>query len=236
MPRFDGTSLFDPPFFLASSERNFPNSRRSEFLAQWGLKIEDLVLVCQVHGAEVVVVEDRPQVSTPLAADALLTSRPGPVLGILTADCIPVFLWDKSKRVAGIVHAGWRGLKAGILVRVLEKFRNRFHSDPASLRIFLGPAIRECCYEVGEEFQSFFPSHYRVPVGSGKAQVLTERKPKGHVDLIGIALEQLMNEGISGQNILDSGICTSCRNERFFSARREDTSERTLSLIQIRPE
>ena len=235
MRRFEGTSFFDPPIFLAFSERDYPTRRRQDFFNRYGLRIEDLVLVKQVHGTEVVVVEEASKVSQGVQADALVTSVPGPVLGVLTADCLPVFFWDKSKKVAGIAHAGWRGLKDGILPRALEVFRNRFASHPSAVRVLIGPAIRECCYEVGEEFQSYFPRHYKILAQTSLgAQLVTTATPKGHVDLIGAAIEQLMNEGILEQNIQDTGICTSCRNQRFFSARREGTSERILSLIQIR--
>lgn len=236
MQHFDGTSFSDPPIFLAFSERGYPNHRRQDFLNQCGLRIENLVLVNQVHGTDVVVVGKSSKVSGGVQADALVTSVAGPILGVLTADCVPVFFWDKSKKVAGIAHAGWRGLKAGILHQVLQVFCKHFHSAYSAIQTLLGPAIRRCCYEVGEEFQSFFPSHYRrLDSGSGSMQIVTARASKGRVDLIGVACEQLLNEGVLAQNIRDSGICTSCQNQRFFSARRESTSERILSIIQIQP-
>ncbi len=237
MNSFEGTSFSDPPFFLAFSERRYPNSRRREFLATYGLRIEDLVLLRQIHGSEVVIVGASSKTSG-ADGDALLTSLAGPALGILTADCIPVFFWDRSKKTAGIAHAGWRGLKAGILARTLEAFAHHFNSDLSGIRVLLGPAIRECCYEVGEEFQAFFPSQYKIQDQDSdkKTSIVTAEKRKGRVNLIGVALERLSKEGILEQNIWDSGICTSCCNQRFFSARREGASERILSIIQIRPD
>jgi copper oxidase (laccase) domain-containing protein len=109
---------------------------------------------------------------------------------------------------------------------MLQVMRDRFRSHAGKMRIAIGPAIRFCCYEVGPEFREYFPRHYRLPE--------TERGAlKAHVDLIGAVCSELIAEGVSGGNIYDSGICTSCQNHRFFSVRKGDGVERICSVIQI---
>ena len=159
-------------------------------------------------------------------ADGLITEVPGIALGISTADCIPVFFWDPEYHAAGIAHTGWRGLKSGMITEMISWFRDYFRSQKKSLQVAFGPAIRRCCYEVGEEFRDFFPGFYFEVDSPSKAK-------RGRMDLLAAARDQALAQGILAEHIFDAGICTSCQNDRFFSARREGTSERIFSVIQI---
>ena len=156
--------------------------------------------------------------------DALITDVSGQALLIRTADCIPLLLADAARRVIGIVHAGWRGLAAQLPLRVLALFGRLFHSDPARIHVAIGPAIRACCYEVGPEFAERFGGFVSVTNGRRRC------------DLVGIALEQLQRGGVQPANIFDSGQCTACAPERWFSVRREgNATGRLTSLIVLRP-
>ncbi len=182
--------------------------------------------VKQVHGDQVLLVEKDFPAKPKYQADGMVTAQADIPLVILTADCLPAFFWDSEHRACGLIHAGWRGLKNGILANAVHKMKACFESKPGSLQVAFGPAIRGCCYEVGEEFREFFPQFYLDPGAAGKL--------KGRMDLVGAASDQLLSEGVSLRQIFDSGICTVCQNHRFFSARKEKTEERILSFIQIR--
>jgi polyphenol oxidase len=206
----------------AFSGRNYKSSKKDAFLKQLQIPKQNLQLVSQVHGVKIVNLDATippPQTS----ADGLITSKKGVAIGILTADCIPAFFYDPYQKVIGVAHAGWRGLKAGILSQMVSLFLASFGSKIQFIQVAIGPTIRPCCYEVGPELQSVFSMFYFVPKG----------KSKGHVDLVGYAKEELIHCGIRPQNLFDSTICTVCQNKHFFSYRRESTKERILSLMQL---
>ena len=179
----------------------------------------------QVHGASLAVIEAPPKTRSRIAGcDALLTRQPGVALLVRTADCLPLVMADPSRGVVAILHAGWRGLAAGLPLRVVMAFRQLYHSAPEALRVGIGPAIRSCCYEVGPEFVARFGAFVQ------------QRDGRWMCDLMGVAMDQLQQGGVSRRQVVDSGRCTSCEAQRWFSVRREgDATGRLISLIAIRP-
>ncbi len=225
--------FFGDDVLVAFAGRNYGNKKRGKFLKEIGIAKKDLVLLKQVHSANLVLVRsggenhyDRTH------GDGMLTSDAGIALGVLTADCVPVYFWDPEKRVIAIAHAGWRGTVHGIASKVIHAFRQNFLSKSQSIRIIFGPAIHACCYEVGGEFKEWFHDFYRETLPSPTENAHDAR---GHVDLTGALKAELLAEGLLEENIHDTGICTACENDRFFSARREEgTEERILSVLSIR--
>ncbi len=216
-------SFFTGNVFAAFSGRQYLRARFDEFLTSAGLPPDALTRPKQVHGSEIILLDCAQTLASGREADGILTAIPGTVLGILTADCIPAFFWDPVNKAAALAHAGWRGLKAGILEKMILRMKESFHSSPENIQIAFGPFIRACCYEVSKEFAEYFPLFYRP---------LTAEK--GRMDLAGAARQRMIEAGVPPQNLQDSGICTSCSHESFFSARRGDADERILSVIQIR--
>ena len=179
----------------------------------------------QVHGGSFAVIEAPPRTRSRIpGCDALLTGQPGVALLVRTADCLPLVIADPSRGVVGVVHAGWRGLASGLPLRVIMAFRQLYHSAPEALRVGIGPAIRSCCYEVGPEFAARFGAFVQ------------QRQGRWMCDLIGVAVDQLQRGGVQRGQVIDSGRCTSCEAQQWFSVRREgDTTGRLTSLIAIRP-
>ncbi|MFA5167548.1 MAG: peptidoglycan editing factor PgeF [Candidatus Omnitrophota bacterium] len=203
--------------------RIFDHSRRGEFLHKLGLFPDNLVMVKQVHGSTIVVAERPDPELLEIPADGLITKIPGLVLGIRTADCVPVFFWDPVRKVAGIVHAGWKGVKDGIIAQMLKIFEKKCGTKMGDLRVAIGPSIRKCCYEVGKEFLGYFPGFYH-----GKDAAV------GNLDLVGVIKSRLLKRGIPESHVDDTGLCTVCENKKFFSYRMESqTQERILSVISI---
>ena len=177
--------------------------------------------VRQVHSAQ--VWNAHPLSDRQCEGDALVTDDLNRRIGVRTADCVPILLLDTNKRAVAAVHAGWRGTVAAIITRTIEKMHSDFGTQPADIRAAIGPCIRECCYEVGPEVASQFSAIFpEWPPVTGKQ----------HLDLVEANRRHLTAAGVPGQQIFDSGLCTVCLPEHFFSYRREPQNPgRQLSVI-----
>ncbi len=157
--------------------------------------------------------------------DALITNAEDVVLAVLTADCVPILLYDKRKRVVAVVHAGWRGTKAKIVSKTVKKMREVYGCKNSDILAGVAPSIGRCCYEVGEEVAKHF---FDMP------ESLTQLGEKYRLDLPLINKKQLLDAGVEERHIEMSNICTSCEVENFFSYRKEQgCSGRFMSLIGI---
>ena len=170
-------------------------------------------------------------------ADAAVTSRPGVVLAILTADCLPVVIADTQGRAVGVAHAGWRGLAAGVLENTILALRRRLPAD-AVLRAWIGPAISQSVFEVGADvYQAFCQArpenemYFVARVRSDKAS-----DPKWLADLPGLARQRMHDAGL--RYIECSGWCTLRQPELFFSYRGSTRTGRmaTLAWLDQAPE
>lgn len=157
--------------------------------------------------------------------DALITNQKGIILAVLTADCVPVLLFDKEKEIVAAIHAGWKGTEAKIVAKTVEKMIEVFDSDPKDIIAGIAPSIGRCCYEVGEDVaKHFFNEH-------GSFDTIGE---KYMLDLPFINKKQLLDSGLLEAHIEMSGVCTACEVERFFSYRKEQgCSGRFMSMIGI---
>lgn len=194
---------------------------------QVGFEEDRLFRVAQVHGRRVVVVgaaDDPPQV-LPEAADALATACAGNTLGVRTADCVPVLLVDPRNEAVAAAHAGWRGVVGGVLEASVGSMVRRFDTAPEDLRAALGPSIGPCCFEVGEEvarqFEGFKGCVCRPASG-----------PRPHVDLQ-VAIRQILrDQGLRPENVDYPQTCTHCREDLFFSYRRDgEATGHHLSVV-----
>jgi YfiH family protein len=144
--------------------------------------------------------------------DALLTSIPGLLLAVRTADCLPIILTDPKSKAVAVIHAGWRGLVSGILYNSVRKMEDNFSTLGKNLHAAIGPGIGPCCYQVGPEvatqFQPWFPE--RADLGSQTT-----------LDLPETARRQLLQAGVPSTQIETAAVCTCCHAEEFFSYRRE---------------
>lgn len=184
-----------------------------------GIPPEAMVSTRQVHRDEVVVVPG-PAYGCwrgGYGADGLVTNTPGLYLLGYFADCIPILAYDPVRQVVGLAHAGWRGTILGIARRLVEVMQRTFGTMPGDLYIGLGPSIGPCCYEVGEEVIAGVRAHLPEP------ETLLRPGRPGHAyfDLWEANRRTLRQAGVPGAQIELSGICTSCRVDRFFSYRRE---------------
>lgn len=175
----------------------------------------------QVHGTRVVAA--RPEGARP-EADGLVPAAPGILVGVVTADCVPVLLIDPRQRAAAAVHAGWRGTAAGVLEATIECLTATCDSRPGDLEAAVGPAIGGCCYEVGPEVVDAFRAR------SGDLTAAWQHGAgRPHLDLRRVAQLLLRVAGVSAVTIL--GPCTAC-DRRYHSYRRDGaTAGRQLSFV-----
>jgi hypothetical protein len=168
-----------------------------------------LFLMKQIHGATVV---EAPWEGTP-EADASTAAGPGLLLGIETADCLPVLLVDPVRRAVSAAHAGWRGTAAGVAGKAALALVAA-GSRPADLVAALGPSIGPCCYEVGDELRGAFG-----PAG----QTFFRPGPRGrpHLDVRAANLRQLLTAGLREDRIHHIADCTACRPDLYHSYRRD---------------
>jgi len=175
-----------------------------------------LVTVRQFHSNVAAVISNTNPAATQ-DADGMMTQVHGMVLGILTADCIPVLVADPQRRVVAAFHAGWRGTVTRVVELGIEKMRREFGSNPNHLVAAIGPGIRSCCYVVGEEVIGRFGSEF------GYADALVSTKVNGlgfYLDLVQANRRQLLDAGVQPESIDLIGDCTSCRADIFFSHRQ----------------
>ncbi len=193
-----------------------------------------LVSLRQVHGDRVHVFEGNDQSIAGIweqEGDALLTKVPGIALGVFTADCLPIFLYEPAKKVIGIVHAGWRGTAAGVAAKALKKMKEVFQCEGREVKAALGPCIGPCCYEVDGPVKKAFEEAgfpwdlISYPQGEGKWLLNLPRANS----------IQLERAGISKWNLEALNLCTSCRVNEFYSYRRGDRARgRQLNFIVLK--
>lgn len=168
-----------------------------------------LHLVRQVHGTKVA---SAPFEGCP-EADAATAAAPGVLLGIETADCIPLLLVDPEQRVAAAAHAGWRGTAQGVAGAAVRALR-ALGSRPEGLLAALGPGIGLCCYEVGDELREAF---------GALADAVFRPGPRGrpHLDVRAANVQQLLDAGLRAERLHHVRDCTACAPELYHSHRRD---------------
>jgi YfiH family protein len=207
-------------------------TNRQALLRDLSLSDYSVVLANQTHSCNIAVINDdsskgwQDSSSALSDTDALITKQRGVLLGILSADCVPVILYDKTNQAIANIHAGWRGSACAIVSKTIVKMQIEFGSNPADMIAIVAPSIGKCCYEVDESVAKHF-SHI-----DGVCEKVGD---KYMLDLPQVNRHQLIQAGVKTSNIQMSGVCTSCENEKFFSYRKEcGCSGRFLTLIGLK--
>ena len=243
--RLGGVSLFPhnslnlAGFNEDAAENILENRRRflKLFSGQW-----TLTGCWQVHGNDVRLVKDEQEaqpvpdvLGDEINCDALVSNADRVLLGAKTADCVPILIGDPRTGAFAAVHAGWRGTVAAIVMHSLQRLQNEYGTRAEDVRAAIGPAAAACCYEVGSDviaaFQERFPESDELftPTRAGHARI----------DLFQANRDQLISAGVEADKIHTSGLCTMCRNDLFFSYRREKVSQgkvgRLMAVIGKQP-
>jgi hypothetical protein len=226
-----GLSVGDEPAAVRENRRRY--------FGALGLHPSRIVRVRQVHGNDVLVVDPalagreqfpRLLLDDDYLYDAMVTDVPGLGLTISTADCLPIFLVDPRHRAIGAVHAGWRSSVERIVERALRQMHEVYRTDPAECYAALGPGIRGCCYEVDA------PVITRLEGACNAWQDCVKATGEDHwmLDLAHLNIAILGETGVSRDRVLDTGLCTACRNDLFYSYRAEKPKTgRMMSIIAL---
>ncbi len=177
------------------------NENKNLYMRALGIDRNRLALPVQVHGDHIQIAE-KPIIYD--NTDALITYKRGIFLSVQTADCVPVYIIDKEKRAAALVHAGWRGSALQIVRKTIERIQNTAGLNPKSLYAGIGPSIDVCCYETGDEVRDLFDKKYHK---------------SRYLDLQKFNYDQLVESGIPEHQIESAGICTACCPSLFYSYR-----------------
>jgi YfiH family protein len=177
--------------------------------------VEAALSTCtQVHGARVARGEGEAAWQECDSCDALYSDRPRRALAIKVADCLPVTLIDAAHGVMANIHSGWRGSVQRITAVTLDTLARETAFAPADARAWLGPSIRVCCFEVGEEVVEQFRASY----ADADAFIDRGRGPKPHINTAGLTRALLKEHGVT--DVVDTALCTRCGGD-FHSYRRE---------------
>jgi YfiH family protein len=195
-------------FAVFTTTRDYPGRIVADELTRFihgRFGLETSLTTCtQIHSATVVRAQHEPEWRECDSCDALWSSEKNVTLGIKVADCLPVSLLDVEHGVIANIHSGWRGAVQQITAATLEAAP----LDPSTTHAYLGPSIRSCCFEVGEDVATQFDERF-----------LDRTRKKPHVDLVAFTADILRSRGIT--HISDSEMCTRCEGSIFHSYRRD---------------
>jgi hypothetical protein len=218
LPLFDGAPLFH--FFgtrlLAKGSET--EAEYSQNIAALG-QAESLARCRQVHGDQIFQAnaeggELSPEIQT---GDGLMTNRCGRLIVVSTADCVPVLLFDPVRKVVSAIHAGWRGSHLNISAKAVVAMQSDYGSNPKDILAGIGPSIGPCCFEVGRDVWGELERDYSY----GKQVLVHGKEEKAWVDLVQLNRLQLIEAGLRPEKVHDTGLCTSCTPNLFYSFRRD---------------
>ncbi len=186
------------------------------------LTLRTMYMPKQEHTDIIIDIEDDLSVRT---ADAVFTQRNDLIIGIKTADCVPVLLFDPDRQVVGAVHAGWRGTAQGILSKSINHMQTHYNSSPDNILVAIGPCILDCCYEVDLDVLD------KIKQFTGDGDYYTIKGGKAMLNLSEANKLQAISAGVPGYNISTAGQCTHCLSEKYNSFRRDGTKKRQGGFI-----
>lgn len=195
-------------------------ANRERFLRTLGITEGSLAIPRQVHSSTVLRAEG-PGIFP--ECDGLVTDRTGVFLTVSVADCIPLLIYEKERRIIAAVHSGWRGTVAAIATHAVNKMVQEFGADPGAMSAYVGPAASVCCYAVSADVASRFDPRF-----------VQEMAGKLLVDLKSAVLDQLVSVGVPAAEIEKDPLCTISEPSLFHSYRRDGVkSGRMMAVIGL---
>jgi len=199
----------------------------------FAIPVDRFYTVNQVHEDRVLAIGDDhvPEAGEAQRGyDAIITNRRGLAVGVKTADCVPILVFDSVQHVVGVVHAGWKGTSLQVAAKAIDVLIRQFDSRAENLVVAIGPAIGSCCYEVDAVV-------YEAMRASSEWQVCARRSHRAGrwmLDLSKVNKLQMIARGVPPENISSFRICTSCHTDMFYSHRGEEGhTGRQLSFIML---
>ena len=195
---------------------------RFQFFKNQGLEDKIIISAGLVHKNKVVIIDNISKAEIISDCDALITDQNQYLLTVTVADCLPIYFYDQNKKVIAIAHAGWRGVVSKIAGEVINQFINYYHSDLRDIKVFIGPHLKDCHFEVKNDVASQF-----------KLSDSVIKDEKIYINLAAAVKNQLVESGVSGSNISISQECTYCLTDKYFSFRRDNPKEIDAMIAYI---
>lgn len=196
---------------------------RNAFYNGLNIPLEKVALPDQIHSANISVVSEGGVFT---GTDALITQSRGLFLGLLTADCFPVFIFEPKIKVVSVIHAGWRGMVKDIIPDTLRLLQNRMNICLSNLHIAIGPGLQTECFEVHHDVFDHFSEKYLLS---------HQDHTKRYLNLSARIKDQFIEAGVREEHIEISRLCTKCNEDLFYSYRRDGLkSGRMMGIIGIR--
>lgn len=199
------------------------DENRRRFFASIGAPTHLFASSYQVHGTEVLYATDAGRFD---GFDALITDKPGLLIGVTVADCVPILVYDQKQQAVAAIHAGWRGTVGGIVRKTLARMQQQFGTAAKHCYAYVGTCIDECSFEVGSDVADQFEEGVkRIDAETGK----------GYIDLKRANTKQLTDFGIPDEQIEVSPFSTVLHTDDFFSYRAEQgQTGRMLAIIGLK--
>lgn len=167
--------------------------------------------------------------------DGLTTNKKGKILSLTFADCMPIYLFDKNKKVIGNVHSGWRGTTKKIAKKAVEFIKENYNSDCKDIICVIGPTIRECHFEVQKDVRDIFYNEFKYMENINDIIKYNQDTKTYFIDAVQINKNLLKEAGIPEENIIDSKVCTCCNSNIIHSYRTEGKkSGRNTAIIALK--
>ena len=211
----------DGQMIIYLEDRDNAKTNREKFFAGLGLDFRRMITAGLAHGHNITVVGEKECGQKILNTDGLISSDPNIILTVTGADCQPLYFFDEKNKVIGMAHAGWRGVEQNIAGKMVEKLKTEFGSKPEDIKVKIGPHIRKCHFEIGEDVAVQFADYQNFITREGVSIKL---------DLSAVVADQLKKVGVTAINIDISEECTYCLKDKYYSFRR-DHPERVEAMV-----
>ena len=214
--------------YSSSSDKDRIRANRAALAEALAIDADHLFFPSQVHQTRVVRVTANISKDELMETDALITNEKGFCLAVMSADCVPILLYDRKNRAVGAVHAGWRGTVSKILDKTLQRMSEDFGTQGQDLVVGIGPSVSQESYEVGMEVIEAVEKVFGKEGG-----LLVRRGEKANFDLWKANERQLLDFGVDPSRIEISELCTVINNHYFFSARKGDRGRFCAGLMVV---
>lgn len=220
-------------FTNAEKNRSFNRNTEDGIKELDSLKTEfnadDIIYLKQVHSVRVLKYLKNDKNIKDEEGDAIITNEKNVIIGVFTADCVPIILVDEEKEVIAAIHSGWRGTLDSITLKTIEKMKSEFNTNASNIKAYIGPHIRKCCYEISKELKGNFIE---------KKKIISEKElfNENNLNLEACILDNLRTAGVQEQNINSLDLCTYCSEEiKLHSYRKSEGSYgRMFAFIMLR--
>lgn len=206
--------------YSSTPDREFVRQNRARVALAMGVEANRLFLPSQIHKTRIVRVSADTTTAELMDTDALITNAPGVCIAVMSADCVPVLLYDRKHRAVGAVHSGWRGTVAKILAHTLDAMHAEFGTRGEDVLACIGPSVSQASYEVGGEVVAAVREAFGV---ESDELMIAQPEGKAKLDLWKANSLQLKAFGVPASQIEVADLCTVIHNDAFFSARKGDS-------------